>query len=432
MRVLFVYSTRDCLSARHPLASLQDIHVGLAYISAFLKARGHATQLVVVNSETPEPSREAILSAAAAFDPRVIAFTAVSTQYPFVRSAAAHLARARPGAFLLLGGVHASVRTEAVSRDVWDAVCVGEGEHATAELVAQLEAGQSPRGIPNLWLKQGDGAIEKNACRDFLQALDALPLPDRALWHPWVRPEGFAHHVIQPSRGCPYQCTYCSNHALRRMAGGKYVRFRSPQALARELAQLRKDYPGVTDVYLQSETLAVNLRWLAEFSREMRAFNESLPRPLVFTCNFRVAPRLVTNAVFDALARAGVRTIEIGLESGSERIRREVLRRDYSNEDFQRAVTLARHRGMRVNVYNLIGIPGETPADHAETVAANHRARPDRSLTSIFFPYPGTDLHQHGATQGWIREDSLLTAERKVASLDLPTFPRRDIQRAYD
>jgi len=432
MRVLFVYSTRDCLSLRHPLPSLQDIHIGLSYISAFLKFKGHSTRLAVLDSEAPQRSFATVKQIVAEFDPQLASFTAVSTQYPFVTAVARRLKQCWPDKFLLIGGVHASLQAETVAHDLWDAVCVGEGEHATADLIAQLEAGRTPHGIPNLWFKRADGTVEKNACREYLQSLDEQPFPDREMWHPWVRPDGFSRHVIQPSRGCPYQCTYCSNHALRKLAGGKYVRLRSPEAIIRELAEIRKRYPAATGVYLQSETIAVNIKWLTELSRRIRTFNDSPAPPLTFACNFRVAPPLVTDEVFDALAWANVRTVEIGLESGSERIRCEVLRRDYSNEDFYKAVALARQRGMRVNVYNLIGIPGETPADHEETIAVNHRVCPDRSLTSIFFPYPGTDLHRQCEQQGLIQDSAGFTVERKVASLDLPTFRRREIQRAYD
>ena len=432
MDVLFVYSTRESLGPRWPLRSLQDIHIGLSYISALLKSKGHSTRLAVLDSESPQQSAATVERIVADFDPRLIGFTAVSTQYPFVAALAKRLARAWPDRFLLLGGAHASACAAEVSRDLWNAVCVGEGEHPTAELVAQLEAGRVPSRIANLWFRRADGTLEQNACRDYLQALDEQPIPDRELWHPWVRPDGFSRHALQPSRGCPYQCAYCSHHALRPLAGGKYVRLRSPEAIVRELVEIRRRYPGAAEVYLQSETMAINPRWLVALSRQIKVFNDSLTAPLTFICNFRVAPRLVTDEVFDALARANVRTVEIGLESGSERLRREVLRRDYSNENFQRAVTLARQRGMRVNLYNLVGIPGETPADHRETIAVNHRACPDRSLTSIFFPYPGTDLHRQCESEGWIRADAGLTAERKVASLDLPTFRRREIQRAYD
>jgi anaerobic magnesium-protoporphyrin IX monomethyl ester cyclase len=432
MNVLFVYSTRDCLSGRHPLPSLQDIHIGLAYISAFLKSKGHSTRLVVLDSEAPRLRFEIVEQIVREFKPRLVCFTAVSTHYPFIAAVAERFRQLWPDLFRLLGGVHASLQTESVVGDAWNAVCVGEGEHATAELIAQLEAGRVPEGIANLWFKRADGSVEKNACREFLQSLDELPFPDREMWHPWVQPKGFSTHVIQPSRGCPYQCAYCSNHALRKLAGGKYVRLRSPEALVQELAELRQRYPAVRNVYLQSETIAVNVKWLTELSHRIKALNDSLASPLAFSCNFRIAPPLVTDTVFDALARANVRTVEIGLESGSERIRCEVLRRAYSNEDFYRAVALARQRGMRVNVYNMIGIPGETPADHLETVAVNQRVCPDRSNTGIFFPYPGTDLHRLCEQQGWIQSGAGLTAERKVASLDLPTFPRKEIQRAYD
>src|SRR5208282_1296647 len=69
MRVLFVYSTRDCLSLRHPLPSLQDIHIGLSYISAFLKFKGHSTRLAVLDSEAPQRSFATVKQIVAEFDP---------------------------------------------------------------------------------------------------------------------------------------------------------------------------------------------------------------------------------------------------------------------------------------------------------------------------------------------------------------------------
>jgi radical SAM superfamily enzyme YgiQ (UPF0313 family) len=433
MNVLFVYSIRGSVSAQRPLTSLQDFHVGLSYISSHLKSKGHATRLVVLDSESPARSAAVIESAIADWQPRVVAFTAVSTQYPFVADIAARLRARWPEIFLLIGGMHASFETANVIRDSWDAVCVGEGERPTAELLAQLDAGREPHGIANLWLKRrADGVIEQNPPRDYLQALDELPPPDREMWHPWVLDTEFTRHVIQPSRGCPYNCTYCSNHALRALAAGHYVRFRTPDAVVAELRDLLAQYPRTTDVYLQSETIAVDIKWLAELSRRFKKFYDALAAPPALTCNFRVASRFVTDEVFDLLAAANVRAIEIGLESGSERLRREVLKRTYTNDEFYRAVALARARGMSVNVYNLIGIPGETPADHEQTIEANRRVCPDQSFTCIFYPYPGTDLYKLCQREGLLDNSASITAERTIATLDLPTFSRKQIQHAYD
>ena len=69
--------------------------------------------------------------------------------------------------------------------EIFDALCIGEGEYPGLELVEQLSEGKSPSGIMNLWIKQADG-IEKNPTRPFLQDMDELPFPDREMWNPWT------------------------------------------------------------------------------------------------------------------------------------------------------------------------------------------------------------------------------------------------------
>jgi anaerobic magnesium-protoporphyrin IX monomethyl ester cyclase len=432
VRVLLVYSLRDGLTPQRPLASLGDIHIGISYVSACLKAGGHSTRLVVLGSETESRSLAALEAAVSEFDPQLVGFTAVSTQFPFVRTAAGRLKQRWPGRFLVLGGVHASLRPEEAAQGAFDAVCIGEGEFPMRELADQLQAGQAPHGIGNLWIKRPDGVVEKNPTREFVPDLDQLPHPDRAMWRDWVMASRMTRQVILPSRGCPYDCSYCSNHALRRLAGGKYVRLRQPAAIVQELRELKAQYPEMEDVYLQSETIAVNPKWLEELAGAVGGFNAGLERKLAFACNFRVARQFLKDEVFAALERANVRTIEIGLESGSEKVREQVLRRNYSNADFYEAVALARRHGMGVNVYNMIGLPGETLADYWETVEVNRRVCPDRSLTSIFFPYPGTDLFGRCQAAGLLNAAGDLTAERWHATLDLPGFPRRQVQRAFD
>jgi anaerobic magnesium-protoporphyrin IX monomethyl ester cyclase len=432
MRVLLVYSLRDARSARCPLGSLQDIHLGLSSVAGSLQARGHEVRLVVLHSELGARSQALLEERVAALQPALVGFTAVATQYPFVAQAAAQLKTQRPHLYLVIGGVHATLRPEEVMAGPFDALCLGEGEEPAAELAAQLEGGSLPGGIRNLWLRRPGGLVEKNSVREFREDLDNLPAPHREMWHEWVGRGGGSRQVVLPSRRCPYQSTYCCNHALFKVARGKYVRFRSPAGVVREIQQLRERYPETREVYLQSETIAVHGPWLRALSDGLSQLNGTLEEPLEYVCNFRVARPFLREEVFQALARAGVRTLEVGLESGSERVRREVLRRHYSNAEFLQAVRLARQHGMRVNVYNMIGLPGETEAEHQQTVELNREANPDRSLTSIFFPYPGTDLHETCRQRGLLGKTVLPTSERTRATLDLPHFRKRDIQRAFE
>ncbi|MFA5335872.1 MAG: radical SAM protein [Candidatus Omnitrophota bacterium] len=95
--------------------------------------------------------------------------------------------------------------------------------------------------------------------------------------------------------------------------------------------------------------------------------------------------------------------MNIGLESGSEGIRKELLRRDYSDGDMTAAVEAARRHGLEVCLNSIMGLPDETEEDINKTVELNRICRPDWHFVSIFYPYPGTDLYAYCAGKGLIK-----------------------------
>ncbi len=402
-----------------------------SYISGLLKHHRHETGLVVLESKRGAEDFRLVERRLREFEPTLVCHTAVATQYPFIANVGAHIRRLRPELCQLVGGVHASLNPGQAISDSFDAVCVGEGEYPTLELVSQLERGTRPSGIANLWIRTGDG-VEQNAPRPFLRSLDSLPLPDREMWDEWLDHSRPPVHTVLLGRGCPHQCTYCCNHALRKIAGGPYVRFRDPDAIAHEVRTLAAPPDMDQAIYLEVETLMLDQAWTEAVCDRLAALNAMRQRPIRFGANIRVTPHANVEGFFQALARANVRWVNIGLESGSTRIRREVLKRYYSNVDVLRAVHAARTHGMRVTLYNLVGLPGETRADFLETARMNRLCRPDVARTSIFFPYPGTVLHQLCAAQGLLPAKLPTERERRQAVLDLPGFPSRQIQECYD
>ena len=136
-------------------------------------------------------------------------------------------------------------------------------------------------------------------------------------------------------------------------------------------------------------------------------------------------------SLFAEFKKSNFSFINIGLESGSERVRREILKRNYSNQDIINAVRLARKYGLKVHFYNMLGIPGETLADFKETVRINRICQPDFHYTSIFYPYPGTVLYSLCEQQGLLKKDLDTEMERCKANLGLPGFTKRQIQKSY-
>jgi anaerobic magnesium-protoporphyrin IX monomethyl ester cyclase len=185
MRVLFAYSVYDVHSSKTPLRSPDDTQFGLSYISALLKEHGHETSLIVLARPLGKRNEKTINQRVAKFAPDLICLTAVSSEYRFIEDTARYIRARFPAAYLLIGGVHVSLNAREEMLDVFDVLCVGEGEYPTLELVTQLERGEQPSGIPNLWIRH-DGAIQKNETRPFLEDLDHLPRPDRQMWNEWI------------------------------------------------------------------------------------------------------------------------------------------------------------------------------------------------------------------------------------------------------
>jgi radical SAM superfamily enzyme YgiQ (UPF0313 family) len=168
-----------------------------------------------------------------------------------------------------------------------------------------------------------------------------------------------------------------------------------------------------------------------EFCKQLEAFNITIGNYISYDCNFRISAQSNDETIFLALKKAHFFKINIGLESGSERLRHEVLKRDYSNKDFLAVTALARKAGLKVFVYNIIGLPEETYADYLETVQLNRQCQPDEHYTGIFYPYPGTELYEVCLRKGFINTPIDHRLERKQPVIDFPHFSKTQIQKAY-
>jgi len=430
MRVLFVYSL-ECGLLKNGLLDLQSrMQFGISYISSLLQKFGHHTNLVVLSKVSGQKNMRVLKDSIHTYDPNVICLSAVATEYDFIANIARSIKRHYPGIYVVGGGVHLTLNTKTAFLDDFDAVCVGEGEHPALELVQQLEQGRTPSGIPNLWIRHGS-ETEKNLPRKFIEDLDSLPFPDRILWQKWMNQKNPERCSILLSRGCPFRCSYCCNHALRKISPGVYVRYRTPKNIIEEMKAMVLSFPKVQEIYLETETITYNTDWCMELCSELEHFNATARRPLSYGANIRVIPNRDLEDLFSAFKKANFRFVNIGLESGSDRIRREVLNRNYSNEDIIRTVKLARKYGLKVSLFNLIGVPCETLADFKETVRMNRICKPDWHSSSIFFPYPGTDLYDLCREQGLLRKTLDPRQERKKATLDLPGFPRKKVEESY-
>ena len=434
MNVICVYSVEDALSSEKPLQTATDIPFGIALIGTVLKKAGNRVKMLVFSPMTP--IRKTLHRVIHEFQPRLFCLTAVATQFPLVKRIAETVKGIDSGIFVCIGGSHPSLNPdEVIAHSAVDAVCIGEGEEAIVELASQLGKGMAPSGISNLWIKTRKGTIEKNPRRLFIQDLDRLPYIDREMWKPWINDfENMPSLLI--GRGCPNTCAFCSNHKLSHLGKGKYVRFRSPENIIGELKEILKESPGISKIYFEIETLGAKPDFIFRLGDALRAFNSEREAPICFGANFALTDGLVNDRVLlhkilAKLREANFEFLNVGLESGSERIRNEVLRRPrYSNANFIRFCDLAGRYSIQVYMNVMMGLPGESYDDFKETIRVVRRCQPQDISLAIYYPYPGTHPHATAMSMSLISRKTTKN-ERRSPVLSLEEFSLFQIRREY-
>lgn len=431
LRIVCVY-TVEALDPSRPIPDGSCIPYGISMIATVLKNARHDVRLLVLSGHSR--LQDILSKTIEEFRPHLFCMTSVATQFPLVAKIARIVRQADSESYLALGGPHASLNSdECFERSPIDAVCVGEGEKAVLELAACIEQGSRPSGIPSFQFRQGEsGAIERNATRPFNEALDDLPFIDRELWRPWI-PQPDCRRVIFVGRGCPHRCSYCSNHALSRLASGKYLRFRSIENVLAEVNGICEN-SEVQEIYLEVETIFAVPSYAFDLFGALARFNAGREKPVEFGINVALTSALmkrpqVVDELLGAMRSANVLTVNVGLESGSERIRNEVLRRPrYTNEEWIGFSKAAKRHGIRMVPYVMIGLPEETLDDWNETIRVLRLSRPANLRLAVFYPYPGTDLHRKVFEEGAIDPNRIDgVPERRRAVLNLPGFSRRRI-----
>jgi len=422
MKVCLVYS--DIGGVEHYGA--RKYYHGLGYLSSVLKRAGHETALVYLQHE---PTRDEFLQQVAATQAQLVAFSSTTHQHPTIERYAGWIKAATPSLLTIVGGTHPTLVPEAVlANPNMDFVCVGEGEYPLLDLVTALQEGRDYTGIPNLWLHR-DGQAVRNPLRPLLADLDELPFPDRELFDfqaILAANDGWVD--LMAGRGCPYGCSYCCNPGLReRFKGlGKYVRFRSVDNVLAEIRALVARYP-VQTLNFQDDVFTLDRDWAVQFSR---AYAQEFDLP--FWINTRVE-RIQDEELVAALAHAGCRGVRVGIESGNENLRAEILKRRMSNQEIRQAFALARKYGLDIYTCNMLGIPGETAEMIDETIALNRELEPADLQFSVFYPYPMTELNEICVRDGYITPgESLHSYYERKSILHLPTLSTSELERGYD
>ena len=409
LRVLFVYPN-DYLSVGIPS--------GIAILSAILKEKGYEVGLFdftfvktqknwskpkqtnpglylkteysiedMVANDPVQPLAKAFEKKLNDFKPDLLAISVMTGHFDKTMDL---LNKVRLSCKVVVGGVHATLCPEDVLKfKTVDFACVGEGEELILELCECLEKNSDYSGLKNLGFRKR-GKIQINECRPFVD-MDKLPTPDWSLFD--------EKHLFRPfmgkiykgsfytmSRGCPQLCTYCVNGSLRKILKGcgRYFRFQSPQTTIKQMAFLKEKFGATWFKFADDSIMLLSDQYLEELA------NGLAPLKIMFGCSVR--PETTTANKVRLLKKMGCVAASVGIESGNENLRREVLNRRMTNKQIKNAIKLLNAENIRVSTFNMIGLPNESRENVFETIKLNRELDVKAANVFIIYPYPGTDI----------------------------------------
>lgn len=303
--------------------------------------------------------------------------------------------RAR-GIPVILGGPHVTFLPEEALKHA-GLVVRGEGEGAMNALLDLWKDGYLPEtdprysAVPNLSWKDAAGLVHHNPVAPWIRDLDALPFPDFSV------ADGTADCVIggrrtvmvQTSRGCPFDCSFCSVTGMF----GKAFRHRSVESVLEELR--RYDQPGHF-VFFCDDNFTANKQRARTLLHAMLRAGFSFPWSTQVRTDVARDPDLVA-----LMKRAGCHTVFIGLESINPQSLTEMNKRQ-SLEDIRHAIRVVQAAGIHIHGMFVFGFEG----DDWNTVEATVRFARKMKLTSVQFliltPLPGSELYRRFCAEGRI------------------------------
>ena len=330
---------------------------------------------------------------------------------------------------VIWGGIHPTLRPEE-GLEYADMVCVGEGEEMLLQLVQTIERGGSYGNIKGLWFKD-NGTIVRNGVCPIIEDLDRLPFFDYDLTGhyiydiekkgispldmnllkktmpllPYFNNKFYITYRTMTDRGCPHNCTYCNVTELARMYRenkGRYFRARSINNVLEELVTTKKKYPFIQAIQFFDDTFFV--RTPTEIKEFSNLYKENISLP--FYC--QGSPNTITEEKIEYLVDAGMVFVEMGIQSGSQKIKK-MYRRTESNEriiETTRLISKYRNRLFPPDYHIIIDNPWETDDDLLETLKLLLKIPKPYGLciASLSF-FPGTELYNKAKGEGLIKDE---------------------------
>lgn len=334
-----------------------------------------------------------------------------------------------PGTFILAGGGVPTNMYNEIFRDsvCFDAVCYGEGEKPLLGFVkANNKLGYLEENAA--WITRNKIQSGVRLQHDFIENLDEIPFydfelvdPDEYSYNPTISTyravyEKERSFPVMTSLGCIHRCIFCSSHTIH----GRRMRYYSIPRVREDLKRLRDEYGAKTIVFQDDHFLA----------NKQRAIDIiAIIKELQITAFFQNALALyaLDRKTLETLKSAGINLLVLSVESGSNRILKEVMHKPLNLSIVKQVVDDCRELGIYTDVNVMIGLPGETKQDIEDARSFLKTLNVNWFRISVAAPLVGSEMLSICLKKNYLK-GNYLDCDFKSAIVETEEFTAKYIQ----
>jgi anaerobic magnesium-protoporphyrin IX monomethyl ester cyclase len=403
---------------------------GLLCLASYLEREKPEFEITVVDCQSEGLDWDGLEHRLSDMGPDLVASSSLATANAYYALRLCQMAkRLDPDTKTVVGGQHfTALADETLSEypDV-DYIVRGEGEETFTELVKCVERGAGFEDVLGLSYKTNQTI--HNPERPLKCNLDEYPPPAYHLVEEHMKGYYFAlmaegdtpFAIVEGSRGCRHNCTYCSQWGFWRQRH----RVKSPARVVDEFDTLYSDY-GSRFFWFTDDNFG-----LGEHTEQIcdRLIERGLGGEVQWFCQLRVEDIVNHPRTVEKLRRAGAIWALVGFDNPSEEILRSYRRTGLKKDDSKRAVDLLRENQVFSQGTFIIG----HPEDSHESIEAlrNYADYLDPDIASFFAltPFPGTEIYSEGKQKGLIEDYNWANYDMVHAVMRTNHMSKEEVQR---
>jgi anaerobic magnesium-protoporphyrin IX monomethyl ester cyclase len=368
------------------------------------------------------------------FQPDVLAITGMTNDFQYMMANLSHV-QIPFKTNVIFGGAHAINNTEEILKTSVSVVCFGQGESVLPEILTRIENGHDLNNIPGTSYRHPNtGQIERFDIRSTLSEKQIwATAPNYSFYDQRYYSYPFDGKMVnmfwlEVGRGCPYSCTYCEAPQIKKMykGKGKYVVTRPLDSIFSTIKSVQENYD--IDVFNITHEcfLSQKKEWLKDFCKRWK---EEVGKTFLIQTRMET----VTEEKLDILKTSGAPIIQIGqgIESGNQRILKDICNRRMDIENVVKSYQLMKEMGFRTNAFYMIGFPTETRNEIFETIELCRRVDADVDSVSIFQPYPGLPLTKMCIENGWITGKETIPSFTEKSIINQPSISPHEVSNLH-